>query len=51
MNARDEAMETIEHDFSIRGGGDWKLEFTGMKSTMDQERKQQKKEKWDEKMK
>ncbi len=32
-------MEEFGHDFGIRGGGIGKLDFIGMESTKDQERK------------
>ncbi len=44
MQARDKLMEEIENDFGVRGGGIGKIEFTGIKSMDDEERKKQKKD-------
>ncbi len=42
ITARDELMVEIATDFNIKDGGNGKLEFTGMKSTNDEERKKEK---------
>ncbi len=39
MNAQDNLMEKIENGFGVIGGGNGKLEFTGMKSADDKRSK------------